>query len=75
MADLRKKASMSQVMDDIKPYITKHFMAQSTVHGRDIAAISQILLPRYKNVKRLQGHDRKCEFCGYGGSCRDCNDD
>ena len=55
MADLRKKASMSQVMDDIKPYITKHFMAQSTVHGRDIATICQILLPRYKNVKLLQG--------------------
>lgn len=54
MADLRKKASMSQVMDDIKPYITKHFMAQSTVHERDIAAICQILLPRYKNVKLLQ---------------------
>ena len=29
-------------------------MAQSTVHGRDIAAICQILLPRYKNVKLLQ---------------------
>ena len=36
---------MSQVMDDIKPYITKHFMAQSTVLERDIAAICQILLP------------------------------
>lgn len=48
MADLRKKASMQQVMDDIKPYITKHFMAQSTVQERDIAAICQILLPRYK---------------------------
>ena len=55
MADLRKKAFMSQVMDDIKPYIKKHFMAQSTVHGRDVAAICQILLPRYKNVKLLQG--------------------
>jgi hypothetical protein len=55
MADLRKKASMQQVMDDIKPYITKHFMAQSTVQERDIAAICQILLPRYKNVKLLQG--------------------
>ena len=30
-------------------------MAQSTVLGRDIAAICQILLPRYKNVKLLQG--------------------
>ena len=55
MADLRKKVSMLQVMDDIKPYITKHFIAQSTVHERDIAAICQILLPRYKNVKLLQG--------------------
>lgn len=36
MADLRKKASMLQVMDDIKPYITKHFMAQSPVRERDI---------------------------------------
>ena len=50
-----KKASMSQVMDDIKPYITKHFMAQSTVHEQDIAAICQILLPRYKNVQLMQG--------------------
>ena len=55
MADLRKKASMQKIMDDIKPYITKHFMAQSTVHERDIAAICQILLSRYKNVKLLQG--------------------
>lgn len=46
---------MSQVMDDIKPYITKHFMAQSTVHEQDIAAICQILLPRYKNVQLMQG--------------------
>lgn len=45
MADLRKRASMQQVMDDIKPYITKHFMAQSTVLERDIDAICQILLP------------------------------
>lgn len=55
MADLRKKASMSQVMDDIIPYITKHFMARSTVHEQDIVAICQILLLRYKNVKLLQG--------------------
>ena len=27
MADNRKKASMSQVLTDIKPYITKKFMA------------------------------------------------
>ena len=28
MADTRKKASMSQVLTDIKPYITKKFMAR-----------------------------------------------
>ena len=27
MTDTRKKASMSQVLADIKPYITKKFMA------------------------------------------------
>ena len=36
MADLRKKASMLQVMDDIKTYITKQFIAQTPVRERDI---------------------------------------
>ena len=31
MADNRKKASMSQVLTDIKPYITKKFMATPCV--------------------------------------------
>lgn len=65
MADLRKKASMSQVMDDIKPYITKHFMAQSTVLERDIAAICQILLPHHQRTVQIsegsiQGITKKC---------------
>jgi len=39
MTDTRKKASMSQVLADIKPYITKKFMAA----------------PRINNVLRTKG--------------------
>lgn len=53
MADNRKKASMSQVLTDIKPYITKKFMAAPCVKEQDIQAICQILLPRYKNVQLM----------------------
>ncbi len=55
MADNRKKASMSQVLADIKPYITKKFMAVPCIKEQDIQAICQILLPRYKNVQLMQG--------------------
>ena len=55
MADTRKKASMSQVLVDIKPYITKKFMAAPCIKEQDIQAICQILLPRYKNVQIMQG--------------------
>ena len=51
--DTRKKASMSQVLADIKPYITKKFMAAPCVKEQDIQAICQILLPRYKNVQLI----------------------
>ena len=44
MADNRKKASMSQVLADIKPYITKKFMAVPCIKEQDIQAICQILL-------------------------------
>lgn len=40
---------MSQVLADIKPYITKKFMAAPCIKEQDIQAICQILLPRYKN--------------------------
>ena len=53
--DTRKEASMSQVLADIKPYITKKFMAAPCVKEQDIQAICQILLPRYKNVQLMQG--------------------
>ena len=55
MADNRKKASMSQVLADIKPYTTKKFMAVPCIKEQDIQAICQSLLPRYKNVQLMQG--------------------
>ena len=53
--DTRKKASMLQVLADIKPYITKKFMAAPCIKEQDIQAICQILLHRYKNVQLMQG--------------------
>lgn len=55
MADTRKKASMLQVLADIKPYITKKFMAAPCIKEQDIQAVCQILLLRYKNVQLMQG--------------------
>ena len=53
MTDVRRKVSMSQVLADIKPYITKKFMAVPCIKEQDIQAICQILLPRYKNVQHI----------------------
>ena len=53
MADTRKKASMSQVLAEIKPYITKKIMTAPCVKEQDIQFICQILLPRYKNVQLM----------------------
>lgn len=53
--DARKKASMSQVLSDIKPYVTKKFMSSPWIHENDIQVICQLLLPRYKNVTLQQG--------------------
>ncbi len=55
MTDTRKKASMSQVLADIKPYIIKKFMAVPCIKEQDIQTICQILLPKYKNVHLMQG--------------------
>ena len=46
---------MSQVLTEIKPYITKKFMAAPYICEQDIPAICQMLLPKYKNVTLLQG--------------------
>jgi len=46
MADLRKKASMQQVMDDIKPYITKLNYSQVSRHKKaKIFRNRSIILP------------------------------
>ena len=58
----KKKASMSQVLADIKPYITKKFMAAPCIKEQDIQAICQILLPRYENVQLIQGLTNKQDF-------------
>lgn len=50
----KKKALMSQVLADIKPYITKKFMAVLYIKEQGIQAICQIILPRYKNVQLVQ---------------------
>ena len=55
MSDTRKKASMSQVLSDIKPYITKKFMSSPCIRENDIPAICQLLLFIYKNVTLQQG--------------------
>ena len=39
MTDTRKKASMSQVLADIKPYITKKFMAAPCNKVQDLSLI------------------------------------
>lgn len=62
MIDNRKKASMSQVLADIKPYITKKFMTAPCAKEQDIQFICQILLPRYKNVQLMQGLTNKPDF-------------
>ena len=45
-----KKDSMSQVLSDIKPHMTKKFMTAHCINEQDIQSISPIFLPRYKNV-------------------------
>lgn len=50
MTVVRRKASMQQVLADIKPYITKMFMVAPCVKEQDIQIICQILLLRYRNV-------------------------
>ena len=50
-----KKDSMSQVLSDIKPHMTKKFMTAHCINEQDIQSISPIFLPRYKNVQLMQG--------------------
>ena len=59
MADNRKKASMSQVLTDIKPYITKKFMAAPCVKEQDIQVICQILLPQIQECAAHAGTEQQ----------------
>ena len=54
MFDTRKKATMSQVRADIKPYLTKRLLSASVIDDRYLPVICQTLLRRYSNVKLVQ---------------------
>ena len=55
MFDTRKKATMSQVLADIKPYLTKRFLSEPVIDDKNLPVIRQTLLCRYSNVKLVQG--------------------
>ena len=55
MFDIRKKATMSQVLADIKPYLTKRFLSAPVIDDKNLPVICQTLLRRYSNVKLVQG--------------------
>lgn len=55
MSDTRKKATMPQVLADIKPYLTKRFRSEPVIDDRNLPVICQTLLCRYSNVKLVQG--------------------
>ena len=61
MTDVRRKASMTQVLADIKPYITKKFMAAPCIKEQDIQAICQVLLLRYKTDQQQAGFQNSGE--------------
>ena len=54
MFDTRKKATMPQVMADIKPYLTKRFLSEPVIDDKNLPVICQTLLCRYSNVKLVQ---------------------
>lgn len=55
MPDARKKASMSYVLTDMKPYITKKFISADCIQAKDIPVICRLLLSKYRNVTLVQG--------------------
>lgn len=55
MPGAKKNGNMSQILTDIKPYITKKFLSAPYISEQDIPTICQILLPKYKNVTLRQG--------------------
>lgn len=55
MSDTRKKATIPQVLADIKPYLTKRFLSEPVIDDKNLPVICQTLLRRYSNVKLVQG--------------------
>lgn len=54
MKDNRKKASISAVINDIKPYIHKNLFFSYSMRAEHIPIVKKILLTRYKNVKLIE---------------------
>ncbi len=54
MKENRKKATLSNVLNDIKPYIKKAFLFSYTIPSENIPLVSQVLLTKYKNVKLIE---------------------
>ena len=50
MFDTRKKATMPQVLADIKPYLTKRFLSEPVINDRDLPVICQTILRRYSKI-------------------------
>ena len=55
MFDTRKKATMPQMLADIKSYLTKRFLSEPVIDDKNLPVICQTLLCRYSNVKLVQG--------------------
>ena len=51
MFDTRKKATMPQVLVDIKSYLTKRFLSAPVIDDKNLPVICQTLLRRYSSVK------------------------
>ena len=53
--DNRRKASLSQVNSEVKPFIKKHLLGKNTVEANDINSLVRALLTKYSNVQISQG--------------------
>ncbi len=54
MKDNRQKASISTVINDIKPYLNKNLFFSYSMRAENILIVKQILFNRYKNVKVIE---------------------
>lgn len=54
MKDNRQKATMSNVISAIRPYLNKNLFFSYLIRAENIPIIKQILFTRYKNVKVIE---------------------